>query len=361
VAAPKRHVRSCYREAVTRFAALWLAALVGCAEPAAPSPASATEDTPTTVPTTATADVAPPVETPAAAIPDPPEPPASEPPRATAPTTDELLVIDTVGCYANSAQALVDCKPHWQGLLRSPAAPAWQPCSLDNAAVEAHAPVTNELWRGSFGSERVSESRSERRCTITKVEAREPASKHNIQALTNDLLANIPMGADVDVLGIRAQLESVSGPVRAVIGQNSSRIRFAAVYLDDLGPLLAIPTHELLTRDDLRTWLDAAFAAKWRGDWVRSGRNFAPQVQDAKLRHAWGYTPIFQLCPSDWPYVCAFAVPVQDGQRRRYLIMAATQMRSPDEHALTRRLLIERIVEDGLTPTPEAIAYAAAH
>jgi hypothetical protein len=36
-------------------------------------------------------------------------------------------------------------------------------------------------------------------------------------------------------------------------------------------------------------------------------------------------------------------------------------MRAPDDRALTRRLLIERIVEDGLTPTPEAIAYAATH
>jgi hypothetical protein len=340
---------------VTRFAAAWLVALVGCGAPAAPSPASSTEVTPITVPTTEP----PPVETPAAAPPDPP-PTAIEPPRATPPTTDELLVLDAITCGANSAQRLVDCEPYRQALLRSPAAPAWQACSLDEATAQAHAPLANELWRGSFDSEPVPDWPSERRCTVTAIEARIPASEHNIQALTNFILAEIPMAADVDALGIREQLQS--GPVRAVIGQNSSRIRYAAVYLDNLGPLLAIPTHELLTRDDLRTWLDAAFAAKWPGVWVRSARNFAPQVQDPDLRRAWGYTPIFVTCPSPqfWP-LCAFAVPVQDGQRRRYLIMASTPMRAPDDRALTRRLLIERIVEDGLTPTPEAIAYAAAH
>lgn len=35
-------------------------------------------------------------------------------------------------------------------------------------------------------------------------------------------------------------------------------------------------------------------------------------------------------------------------------------MRAPDSSALTRRLLIQRILEDELEPTPEAIARAEA-
>jgi hypothetical protein len=74
----------------------------------------------------------------------------------------------------------------------------------------------------------------------------------------------------------------------------------------------------------------------------------------------WGYTPVFTTGVLDDANAegCAFAVPVQATRGRRYLIMTETLMRDPDYRALTRRLLIQRIVEDALVPTPEAMAYA---
>jgi hypothetical protein len=332
----------------TRSSAWCLVGLLGCGgEPIAPVDVSASA--PSTMPPPPAVEVPPP--TPSAS-------PVTAPLRPTPPTNDELLVLDTIACQVTSAQRLVDCERRWQALLRTPSMPTWIECSLQDDDIRAHAPEANELWRGSFAAERVSEHPLARRCTVASVDTRLAASEHQIQALTDDLVAGVPASANVDELGLRHELET--GPVRAVIGKNSSQVRFLAVYLEDLGPLLAIPGRELLSRDELHAALDAQFAAQWPGSWVQGSRKFAPQVEDPKQRLGWGYTPVFTTGVPDDASAdgCAFAVPVQATTGRRYLIMTDTLMRDPDYRALTRRLLIQRIVEDALVPTPEAMAYA---
>jgi hypothetical protein len=159
--------------------------------------------------------------------------------------------------------------------------------------IQAHVPKANELWRGRFDAEVASEHPLARRCTVGAIEERIPGEQHGIQALTSTLLGEIPTAIDVDAVGLRDELET--GPVWAVIGEESRQVRFLAAYLDDLGALLAIPGSELVTRDELRTVLDEQFAGDWPGVWVRSAKNFAPQVQDSEQRYGWGYTPIFSV------------------------------------------------------------------
>jgi hypothetical protein len=286
-----------------------------------------------------------------------PEPALPAPPSKV-PSTDELMVLDTISCGVNSAQKLVNCVPRWQALLRTPAAPRWVECTLGDEDIQAHVPRANELWRGRFDAELASEYSVARRCKVGAIEERLSGDQHGIQALTSTLLGEIPTAVDVDAVGLRDELEG--GPVWAVIGGESRQVRFLAAYLDDLGSLLAIPGSELVTRDELRAVLDEQFAGDWPGVWVRSAKNFAPQVEDSEQRYGWGYTPIFSVGDGYAHETGPFAVPVQATEGRRYLVMVGTLMRDPDWRALTRRLLIQRIVEDGLAPTPESMAYAAA-
>ncbi|NVB38068.1 hypothetical protein G6O69_09510 [Pseudenhygromyxa sp. WMMC2535] len=269
------------------------------------------------------------------------------PPPATAPTAPELLLLDTVACRGTSAQSLADCTQRWRGLLRTPTAPAWIECSLTEETIRRWSPIAGELWRGRIDAPRADEDY----CVVDRVDERLPHEAHRIEPLTNSRIAGITTAAEVDALGTHHDLEN--GPLRAVIGQSTRRVRFVSVYLDDLGPLLAIPSQTLMTRDEVRARLDARVTMDWSGARVGGARHFAPQVTVPDQRSAWAQTPIASLCVGELSTMssCPFALPVQAAQGRRYLVMATTPLRSPDIIALTRRLLLQRIAEDGLSPS----------
>ena len=302
-----------------------------------------------------------PIEAPVEAAPEPEPEPAPEPERSLLepPLSDEVLLTEVTNCGVNSAQMLVDCTPGWQAMLRTPSVPTWTLCELDPSSLGTESPANDDLIRGRVTLSPAAKEWQLPGCAFEAIDTRIPVAEHGIQPLTNAVVAGVPT-AD---LASKLDHDLETGPVRAFVGDKSGRVRLTSVYLRDLGELLAIPDRELLERDAFRSVLDAAFDEKWPGAFVSGARHFEPQVQDQDHRRGFGYSPVFPTCvrsteDGPWPHQCAVAVPVMAGEERRYLVLAESLMRAPNSAALTRRLLIQRIVEDGLTPTPEAIAYA---
>jgi hypothetical protein len=293
-----------------------------------------------------------------AAEPDPPAPPPRPAPPVVgqAPRSDELLLLMRGTCHAHTGRT-EGCEPVWRGLVRTPGHPQFVSCEIEPSGLDA--PKSRQLLRGQIDVRPFEDTSHRHRCEIVRVDETLAPEDHGVQPLDAYSLGPVDIGItaadqELDV----PELER--GFLRVFVGLESGRLLVASAYLQDLGPLLAIPGRELITTKTLRADFEAALQRGDRVGRVGGAKSFAPQVADRAERMSYAYTPILSTAAPGgeihethrWDH--ASVVPLRAADGRRYLVVSFGVMKSSWESAKRRGQMIVRIVEDDLHPDESA-------